>query len=352
MSNPSSGPHLSPQTLPAGSLKEIPLEDIVPDTNNPRLLFDPEPLASLKASIKKHGVLVPITVHKQKGTKLYRILDGERRYRCCAELTAEGTPILTIKANIVDTPDRLSGLLAMFSIHNFREGWELMPTALSLKEVMNELDEMDADTKRLHELTGLSEPQIERCKTLMVLPEEFQLLSLEPNPRKRIPSNFWTEAEQVVKKIETHMPQVVKELGGRDGIWRRLVEKYQAKSIKSVIHFRRVMEAFTLLDEDDDGYEASLQSAIERLREWLQNVPYDTREAFDELVHDKRRIKKAVDLCDSFTKDMQRLKLEFASDREDLQASLKSIREFVDKLLDKLSGEDMPQPELFDEVDL
>lgn len=45
----------------------------------------------------------------------------------------------------------------------------------------------------LSKLTGLSEPQIERCKILIDLPERFQKLSLLPDPKERIPSNFWIE---------------------------------------------------------------------------------------------------------------------------------------------------------------
>jgi ParB family transcriptional regulator, chromosome partitioning protein len=251
--------------IPTGTLRELELSQIQPSTDNPRILFDPEPLAALKESIKKHGVLVPLTVHLPPGATIYRILDGERRYKCCKDLAAEGI-YLKIKANIVDTPDKLSGLLAMFSIHNFREGWELMPTALSLQDVMEELDEESADTRRLRELTGLSEPQIERCKLLIELPERFQLLSLDPNPVTRIPSNFWIEAAPVREVIEARLPRYVKELGGSEGVLDRLVDKYRVKAIKSVIHFRRVMEAFTLPSEADPDFACRSGLKVSRLR--------------------------------------------------------------------------------------
>lgn len=92
---------------------------------------------------------MPLTVYQAKGQTKYSILDGERRYRCVAELTksghrgADGRP-LRLPANIVEPPTKIAGLLYMFSIHNFREGWELMPTALSLKIVIDELGEEDS----------------------------------------------------------------------------------------------------------------------------------------------------------------------------------------------------------------
>lgn len=123
------------KVVPRGVLQDLLPEQIVPSKNNPRLLFDPEPLNDLRNNIRQHGVLVPITVYPLKGQEKYGILDGERRHKCCVDLQAEGLS-LTIPANIVEPPTKIAGLLYMFSIHNFREQWELMPTALSLQTVM------------------------------------------------------------------------------------------------------------------------------------------------------------------------------------------------------------------------
>jgi len=232
--------------VPQGTLKRLKVSDIKPNPNNPRMLFDRLPLNDLKENIRLHGVLVPITVYEVKGQNKYAILDGERRYRCCLDLEGEGLEI-TIPANIVDPPDKIAGILYMFSIHNFREQWELMPTALSLQIVMKELGE--EDTTRLSKITGLSDPQIERCKILLGFPKKYQDLSLEPDPTTRIPSNFWTEAYPVLNLAEETLPTLTKKIG-RDGITDNLVEKYRVKQIKSVIHFRRIIEAYDVASED------------------------------------------------------------------------------------------------------
>src|SRR5262249_4372338 len=172
------------KVVPKGTLKYLSVEEVIPSRNNPRLLFDPEPLRLLRESIREKGVLVPITVYPLRGQDKFGILDGERRYRCCAQLRDEGI-VKEIPANIVDPPSRVAGLLYMFSIHNYRQQWELMPTALSLETVINELGEND--TAKLEKLTGLSEPQIERCKKLLLFPKKFQNLSLDPDPKTRIP---------------------------------------------------------------------------------------------------------------------------------------------------------------------
>lgn len=337
--------HHQPSEIPAGSLEHIPLEYILPSDNNPRHLFDREPLESLKESIRHKGVLVPITVHRQAGTERFRIIDGERRYRCCLLLNEEGLDqVKSIPAQVVATPTKLAALLYMFSIHNFREGWELMPTAFGLKEVMQQLGEEHADNKRLRELTGLSEPQIERCRILLEVPERFQLMSLEPNPIARIPSNFWIEAKPVLDFVVAYMPLLSANWGERDGLTDRLVEKYKAGSIRSVIHFRRVMDALDLAGHTIESSEdAASQRTHDRMEEWLRELEFETRAAFDDLIVNDRRVKKALESCNDFVKNLERLRLNFETDRVELRAALEQVQVYLSNLLEALKGEDDPE---------
>ncbi|HLG36702.1 MAG TPA: ParB N-terminal domain-containing protein [Nitrososphaera sp.] len=324
--------------VPQGLLRRFQVSEIKPSRNNPRLLFDLNPLRELKENIRQHGVLVPITVYEIKGQRKYAILDGERRYRCCAELEEEGHKIM-IPANVVEPPDKIAGILYMFSIHNFREQWELMPTALSLKAVMKALGEQDS--MRLSKLTGLSEPQIERCKILLTFPERFQNLSLDLDPKTRIPSNFWIEASPVLDLCEKVLPDIAKKIG-RDGLTDHLVQKYQAKRIKSVIHFRRIIEAFEVYAEDE--YQRA--QVTTRLREYVTDAQLETRIAFDEFVVDNRRIQSAIKASQDFISQLQHAKLDHTIEREQLIEALTSVKDYIEMLLKKLEGSD--QPELAD----
>ncbi len=320
--------------VPQGNLVKLKVSDIKPSTNNPRLLFDRMPLNDLKDNIRQHGVLVPITVFELIGQKKYSILDGERRYRCCLELEEEGLN-LTIPANIVSPPDKIAGILYMFSIHNFREQWELMPTALSLKIVTEALGEQD--TKRLSKLTGLSEPQIDRCKILLTFPEKFQNLSLDSDPKIRIPSNFWIEAFPVLTLCEEKLPDLYQKLG-RDGITEKFVEKYRTKRIKSVIHFRRIIEAFEINSNDEQQQNRILKT----LENYIINVQLETRKAFDEFVVDNRRIQGAIAACEEFVTQLKRSNLEHIIEKEALIGALENVMDYIELLLQKLEGSDQP----------
>lgn len=332
-----------PQVIPGGTLRHLSPDEIKPSTNNPRLLFDPVQLDELKKNIGEHGVLVPITVYQPKGQAKFSILDGERRYRCVVDLTREGHfgkdhKPLKLPANVVEPPSKIAGLLYMFSIHNYREGWELMPTALSLKIVMEELGEQD--NKALNKLTGLSEPQIERCKKLLTFPERFQEMSLDPNPATRVPSNFWIEASPVIDLATSEVP-TIKKLG-RDRATDKLVEKYRARKIKSVIHFRRIMESYEL-NEDEPNARASV---LRRVEEFFLKPALETRDAFDEFVIAKKRVQTALSACDDFLNQLRKLKLTFTVDgdeRQHLRQALEEVRAYCESLEQALRGSDDPE---------
>lgn len=331
-----------PKLIPVGTLQILSPEEIKPSADNPRMLFDPKELAELKKNIGEHGVLVPITVYRARGQAKFSILDGERRYRCVVQLNDEGhldrngVP-LKLPANVVEPPNKVAGLLYMFSIHNFREAWELMPTALSLRIVMEELGE--TDSKILSKLTGLSETQIERCKKLLTFPERFQELSLDPNPATRIPSNFWIEALPVIDLAMREVPTLRKL--GRDKATDKLVEKYRARKIKSVIHFRKIMESYDLSEGDAN----TRTEVLRRLEEFFLNPSLETRAGFDEFVVERKRVQTGLAACEDFIKQLQQLKLRYTADddeRQQLRSALQEVQRYCESLGKALEGRDDP----------
>ena len=206
---------------------------------------------------------------------------------------------------------------------------------------MEDLDE--TDNKALSKLTGLSEPQIERCKKLIDLPERFQKLSLDPNPKTRIPSNFWIESAPVldfgVSEIAT-----LRQLG-RNRATDKLVEKYRAKKIRSVIHFRRIMDAYDLSEDDNE----LRRRVLRRTEEYFLRPDLETRAAFDEFVVDVRRTQSALSLCEDFTTRIGRLKIRYIADdydRKKLREAFEKVRVLCLTLDASLRGSDDPDIDL------
>jgi len=331
-------PATAAEVIPTGTLLQLRVSDIKPSTNNPRLLFDTPALETLKRNIRQHGVLVPLTVYRPKGQTKYSILDGERRYKCVKELADEGVEAPLIPANVVQPPDPVSHLLYMFSIHNFREQWELMPTALSLKLIMETLG--TNDPRELNRLTGLSDAQVERCKILLSFDEKFQKMSLDPNPKNRIPANFWIEAFPVINLCLQELPQVAKL--GRNGITEKLVERYRDGFIKSVTHFRTVMEAHEIHADEPETH----REVLDTLQKFVLSPKIQVKDAFTKFVADNRRIRAAIAACEAFVDSLGKSHVEFIGDEKDraaLMQELEKVNEYVGKLIEHLKGGDAPK---------
>jgi len=331
--------------VPSGLLKQLAVSDIKKSANNPRMLFDSAPLKELRDNIRTHGVLVPITVYPIKGQDRYGILDGERRYRCCLALQNEEGIDLTIPANIVEPPDAVAGMVYMFSIHNFREQWELMPTALALKAILDQVGEsMAASNRQISTLTGLSDAQIERCRKLLTFDEKYQNLSLEVDAKLRIPSNFWIEALPVIDLYEESTKGTDASLS-RDEVTDKLVEKYRLKKIKSVIHFRRVIAAWELAATDEE--KAAVTAALIR---FVNQPTLETRDTFDGFVVDAKRVQTTIGSCDEFLKNLRKGKLATVVEgKDEIANALRDVQQYIQQLLDQIAGEEAPPAEEDDE---
>ncbi|HQR43364.1 MAG TPA: ParB/RepB/Spo0J family partition protein, partial [Gemmatales bacterium] len=81
---------------PAGT-QALPLERIHVNPNQPRKDFDDDEIASLRESLRTHGLLQPILVRpKDEG---YEIIAGERRYRAAREAGWAEIPVHVVDFN-------------------------------------------------------------------------------------------------------------------------------------------------------------------------------------------------------------------------------------------------------------
>lgn len=209
----------------------LPTEKLKANPHNPRLLFDREDLHVLRESIKRVGILVPLTVYRESKTGIYVILDGQRRWMCAKDVGLKSIPV-----NEVAEPTLVQNIVTMFQIHKLRKDWELMPTALKLELLMRELGE--TKEKRLAELTGLDEAVVARCKKLLSYPKRYQDRMLDADPDKRVKADFFIELYAVRNDREVKKFTWFK----RDKFTDDMLKKVEAKGIKAVTDFRIVKQ--------------------------------------------------------------------------------------------------------------
>ena len=87
-------------------LMELPVERIRPNPWQPRTVFEEEGIRELAGSIRRHGILQPLTVRKQG--EAWELIAGERRLRAAKLAGLEKVPCVLSRAD-----DDTSALLAL-----------------------------------------------------------------------------------------------------------------------------------------------------------------------------------------------------------------------------------------------
>jgi ParB family chromosome partitioning protein len=82
----------SADTEISSGVKEIKINEIEPNLNQPRKNFDDDTLSKLAESIKHHGIVQPLIVMKDGG--VYRIVAGERRWRAAKIAGLSTVPVI------------------------------------------------------------------------------------------------------------------------------------------------------------------------------------------------------------------------------------------------------------------
>jgi ParB family chromosome partitioning protein len=242
------GGPVGPATVPTDSLRANP--------HNPRLLFDIAPLKTLQDSIEKVGILVPLTVFRQQGASKYTILDGQRRWICARNLDLPSVPI-----NEVSEPNTVQNIVTMFQIHKLRKDWELMPTALKLEVLMDEMDEKR--DKPLADLTGLDVAVVTRCKKLLTYAEKYQNMMLFPEPEDRIKADFFIELYPIINDRMVRGADWFR----KSHVINRFLHKYNNRlsGFKSITDFRKIKQYLTAARLADQ--EAAILKKLERFIE-------------------------------------------------------------------------------------
>jgi ParB family chromosome partitioning protein len=129
------------QSEPELELRELPLDLIAPNPNQPRRIFEEQPLVALAESLKERGVLQPVLVRPLPGGT-YELIAGERRWRA-----AQIAGLVSVPAIV--RPDDDAASLELALIENMA------------REDLNPLEEARACAALVEEL-GLTREEVGR----------------------------------------------------------------------------------------------------------------------------------------------------------------------------------------------
>ena len=147
----------------ADEVKKIALAEIIPNPEQPRKVFDEDEMQDLAASVKEHGVLVPIIVNKNENDAQYVIVAGERRYRAAKRAGLAEVPAIVKNYSEQE-------MLEIALIENVqRSDLNVIEEARGYKLLM---ERFGYTAEELSKRMGKSRSQVANIVRLLHLPEE------------------------------------------------------------------------------------------------------------------------------------------------------------------------------------
>lgn len=86
-------------------LCDLPVDMIDPNPGQPRRYFDGDALLSLSDSIRRYGILQPLSVTYDRGTGRYVLVAGERRLRAARLLGMDRVPAVIVEADVATSEE-------------------------------------------------------------------------------------------------------------------------------------------------------------------------------------------------------------------------------------------------------
>lgn len=184
------------QTKPktAGQIFLVDVYKIMPNKNQPRNHFDTEELAALSESIRKNGIIQPLTVRRQGD--IYELIAGERRLRAAKMAGIKSVPCI-----IMEVDDRNSAVFAL--IENLQ------------RKELNFIEEAKA-IQNLTTIYGMRQEDIAISigKTQSAVSNLLRVLRLSPDIQKGIIENGLTHrhARALLRLSEQEQRDALKEI--------------------------------------------------------------------------------------------------------------------------------------------
>ncbi|MCA8980564.1 MAG: ParB/RepB/Spo0J family partition protein [Planctomycetes bacterium] len=154
----------TPAEAQQGLARELRLDEIRPNPQQPRTVFDPGPLEELRDSIRNHGVLQPVVVRRT--ARGYELIAGERRWRGARLAGLERIPAV-VKDDIGD--DEMLELALVENVQ--RRDLDAMEKARGYQGM---IDALGLTQEQVAQKVGLKRSTVANHLRLLELPERAQ----------------------------------------------------------------------------------------------------------------------------------------------------------------------------------
>ncbi len=197
---------------------------------NPRLEIDPKELSELTESIRKVGILQPLTLRPMKDSNNFEIVIGQRRFMAAKQIGLKTIP--AIVRNLSD--DEVVELNLIENIQ--RAELSAVEKGRSIRDLMKKYPLTYPNIDAVSNKIGISTQTVRSWLQLVDAPIEIQKM-VAPTPKIGVPREMgkidWDTAVSITRRIENkeRQVQVAKELSQKP-IYRREARKVIARAAK------------------------------------------------------------------------------------------------------------------------
>ncbi len=248
---------------------------ITPNPNQPRKIFDEEKLKELSESIKKHGLLQPVTVVEADDG--YILVAGERRLR--AHKMAGMTTIKAIITNLEELQLREVALIENIQ----RDDLNIVELAYSYAQLLNEhsLTHDDLSQKVFKSRSSITNTlrllQLSPYVQQMLANEKISaghgkiMLGLSEDDQKKVADSIVgqklsvRETEQLVKQMKSTPEKKPKKLKSKQ-------EKFDFEPIQNVIELLGALDLKVKAEKNYIKIEINSQDDIDRISNTFSNT--------------------------------------------------------------------------------
>ena len=188
----------------------IPINKIIPNIYQPRIIFDDKSLNELSNSIKRYGIIQPLVLRHLEDK--YEIVDGERRYKAAKRIGLETVPAIVLEIND-------------------KELAELILNENIQKQLLNPIEEANA----YEQIMLLNRCNIDELSNIIgkeknIIEAKLNLLKLPPEIQEALLNNKISESHaRILTKLNNKQEQL--------NLYNRIIkERLTIKDLEKIIN--------------------------------------------------------------------------------------------------------------------
>jgi hypothetical protein len=203
------------------------------------------------------------------------ILDGERRWRCATRLRLDRIPVI-----VQAKPAPMQNIMMMFAIHNARQDWDPLPSALKLGELIRLFAEQrgrEPKERELADLASMTVGEVRRLRQILDLPDQYideLMTELElPRHSQKVTVDQVLETTRGLTALERRDVLEPKDV---EPLRRAVVDKYREGVIENTVDPRLLARIARSVERDEVSPKVARRSVLRLLDEGVS-----IRDVFD-----------------------------------------------------------------------